>query len=117
MGLSSGSGKALRIDGSTVYNALKAAAFENLDLSAKVGARSALCYFKVKNNTGNNQQIIFRKDGDADNFDGYSANSGITIPNGQCAYVTGLTANTGVIEWFSTPASGTVTLTLEAFIV
>jgi hypothetical protein len=106
----------LKVVDTSVYNASKAVAWGDLDLSAYVGRKVALCVFKVTNNTGGALQVLFRKNGDVSNFDGYWAMIGVGIPNGQCGYVLGLTANDGIVEWYSSSALGTITLCLEAFI-
>lgn len=108
-------GSVINFSTTQVYNAAKAIAFEDLDVSAVVGVRQAVVLLKIKNTTGNTSQFTFKKKGDGDTYDGYAPNSLIGIPNNDAAYVICVTNTSGVLSWMSSQVAGTVTVTFEAF--
>lgn len=96
------------------------ATFTDLDLSSVVGASSRMVMLKLKYTTTNGTATVTtRRNGDTSTFittagaGPGSATLGGTTDN--CAYIITVTDSAGVIEWTSSGASQSITITVESY--
>ena len=100
----------------TVYNATKAAAWADLDLSAVVGSRQAVVILKIeKDATANADYGYLRRNGDASQFNANIAISTWALSAGEAGYYVCVTDPAGIMEWFSEDAVPVYTVIVEAY--
>lgn len=102
-----------------IYNAIPPGAFTDLDISSSIGAKRALCWIRVINQTGSAAKFFFRPNGDTLTAGSLNiADEGTSICNvqqGQAQYILVATDENGILEWASSVVSGTVLLALTSY--
>ena len=95
----------------SVYNAAAPVAFTDLDLSAQIGAVTAVVMLRVENNAGaQDSQYQFRENGFAKAIGGSSSAGGASmalIIHACAVYIIVKTDAAGVIEWIASDANST----------
>ena len=105
-----GSAPLFNIASTLVFNAVAPVAWQDLDLSAVVGARKALVLLKFYNNSGDAtaQQYKSRPNGFADTYNYGVSCTSTAIADAETCFLICYTDAAGLIEWKSNNAKATV---------
>jgi len=117
--LSVGKLEGIGAPGAQVFDGNAPTDWTDLDLSSVVGARRALVFLKVKNNsTTDARNYAFRPNGDSDDYyaaaDFHSC-SACRVTHGDCGTALVITDTSGIIEW-KEPAGDPATIWVWAYI-
>ncbi len=113
----------LTVSETEVFSGTPPAAWTDLDISAVVGTNVALVLLKVGRGANDPGEVVFRKDGDTDDFfysgslAGHGVASADMLTNGiHTAYMVA-TSGLGVIEWKASNAVAGITVDVIAFVI